>query len=108
METIDERAENYAKNVVLNKETYRGDVETAYSVGASDQDKLYDITDEQIQKMAEEIYPINLGLQVLFCEIALHITSELKKGKLGSEIMTNAKFKELEKLKKDWNSNKAK
>lgn len=38
--TIDERAERYAASTHLSEGTYKGDVVTAYCIGAMDQDRL--------------------------------------------------------------------
>lgn len=64
MKTFDEKAEEYADKVALDKNTYRGDVVTAYVCGAME---ALEISDIDLQKMAQELHD-NLGGQVRFCE----------------------------------------
>lgn len=39
-QTIDDRADEYVNRTTLNPNTYKGDVQTAYCVGASDEKRL--------------------------------------------------------------------
>lgn len=79
--TIDQKAEEYANNVHLDKNTYRGDVVTAYVVGASEQ-RHKQPSDEQIQRWSEEVHPKDLGAQVRFCEQAEWLLSKLQSKEL--------------------------
>ena len=48
---IDNRAENYVKKTKISSKTYKGDVVTAYVIGASDQDE---IKDRQLKKLKDD------------------------------------------------------
>jgi hypothetical protein len=72
---IDDRSEHYANTVVMSPTTYRGDVVTAYCVGASDQQRL---NDEKVKQLVERFKQASTdsNFEFVFKEDALKIIRE--------------------------------